>query len=114
MRAVTACCAAGAFALALAACASGKPASAPVLSGEKTVSALSDSLETAAHEDLFAEEHARLLREIQALKESGTPDSRILEAIALVSAGEEMYLQSKLDIALKLLDEAARNLKRKR
>ena len=114
MRAVTAYCVAGTFALALAACASGKPASAPVTLSEKGVSALSDSLETAALEDLFVEEHALLLREIQTLKETGTPDARILETLALVSAGEEMYLQGQLDIAVKLLDEAARNLKPKR
>jgi hypothetical protein len=114
MRPVIAWFAAGAFALALAACASGRPASAPATPGEKTVSGLSDSLETAAYEDLFVEAHARILREIQTLRETGTPDARILEALALVSAGEEMYLQGRLDIAVKLLDEAARNLKPRR
>jgi hypothetical protein len=114
MRPVIACCAAAALVLALAACAGGKPASAPAIPVEKTVSDLSDSLETAVYDDLFVEEHARLLREIRTLKEAGAPDARILEALALVSAGEEMYLQNRIDIAMKLLDEAARNLKLKR
>lgn len=113
MRSVIIFCAAGACALAIAACASGKPASAPVTPGEKTGSALSDSLGIAAVEDLFAAEHARLMREIESRKEAGTPDASILETLALVSASEEMYLRGQLDIAMKLLDEATRNLKQK-
>jgi hypothetical protein len=113
MRAVIRCCAA-AFALSLAACASGNIASAPVASDDRTVSALSDSLETAAREDLFVEKHAHLLREIHTLKDAGTLDARMLEALALVSASEEMYLHGRLDIAVELLDEAARSLKPKR
>ncbi len=114
MRAVIAWCSAGACAFILAACASGKPASAPEAPGEETVSALSDSLETAAREDLFVEEHARLVREIQMRKDTGTPDALMLEALALVSASEEMYLRGRLDIAVQLLDEAARSLTPKR
>lgn len=114
MRAVTACCAACAFALALAACAGEKPASAPATTGERRVFTLSDSLEISAREDLFAEKHARLLREIQALREAGTSEALMLEAVALVSASEEMYLHGQLDIAVKLLDEAARNLNSRR
>ncbi len=109
MRAVTAWCAAGACAFILAACAGGKPASSPA-AGEETVSSLSDSLETAAREDLFVEEHARLIREIRIRRDAGTPDVLMLEALALVSASEEMYLQGRLDIAVKLLDEAALSL----
>ncbi len=114
MRAVIASCAALALALAFAACAGAGTSSAPATSGERTVSALSDSLETAAREDLFVEEHARLMREIQTRKDRGTPDALVLEALALVSASEEMYLQGRLDLAAKLLDEAARSLNRKR
>lgn len=114
MRTVMAYCAVGAFALALAACATEKPASAPVTSGSERVFDLSDSLDIAAYEDIFAEEHARLLKEIQSRQETGTPDTDILEAVALVSASEEMYLRGRLDIAMKLLDEAARTLKPKR
>ena len=114
MRTVEAWCAAGAFAIALAACASGRPVSAPATPGGKPVSALADSLEIAAQEDLFVEEHARLLLEIQALKESGTSDARIIETLALVSASEEMYLQGRIAIAVRLLDEAARTLEPKR
>ena len=114
MRAVMTRCAAGAFAIALAACASGKPAFAPATPGEKPVSAFVDSLEIAAQEDLFVEEHARLLLEIQTLKEAGASDARILETLAIVSASEEMYLQGRITIAVRLLDEAARTLKPKR
>ena len=114
MRAVMACCAAGAVAIALAACAGGKPALAPSTPGEGAAFTLSDSLEIAANEELFVENHARLLKEIRTREEAGTPDALILEALALVSAGEEMYLQGRIDIAVKLLDEAARNLKPKR
>jgi hypothetical protein len=60
------------------------------------------------------EEHARLLREIQALQDAGTSDALILETRALVSASEEMYLEGRLSVAVKLLDEAARTLKTKR
>jgi hypothetical protein len=114
MRPVRACCAAGALALALAACAGERPESAPATSGDMMISAPYDSFETAANEDLFVQEHARLLREIQTLREAGTSDTRMLETLALVSAGEEMYLQGRFDIAVKLLDEAARTLKPKR
>jgi hypothetical protein len=112
MRQVTALCAA-ALAIACSACAGGTAASAPPAMVVDADSALFDSLDTSAHEDLFAAKHAHLLMEIRELRESGTPETLILEALSLAAAGEEMYLRGRLDLAVKLLDEASRNLEQK-
>jgi len=113
MRALIARCAVGALALGLAACAGQKPASAPNPPYGISDSIFADSLDEAAYEDFFVEEHARLLQEIGRRSKEGTPPAGLLEARALVSASEEMYLQGRLGIALKLLNDAARNLEPK-
>ena len=115
MRAVTACCAAGACRARPRGVRGRKTRLRAGDAGEETVSALSDSLEIAARRGSFR----RRARASHAgdpgrgrTRERPTPC--ILEALALVSASEEMYLQGRLDIAVKLLDEAARSLKPKR
>ncbi len=114
MRAVTALfAAAAALGLALAACAGGKSASAPPVTAGEADSVSIDSLDASAYEDIFAAKHAQLMRDIQERRESGTPESLLLEALSLAAAGEEMYLRGRLDLAVKLLDEASRNLEQK-
>ncbi len=112
MRAVTTLRVA-ALALGLSACAGERPAAAPPATAGESYSILVDSLETSAYEDLFAAKHARLLREIGERRESGTPEALVLEALSLASASEEMYLRGRLELAVKLLDEASRTLERK-
>jgi hypothetical protein len=114
MRAVAIWCAAGAFAICFGACASGRPAPARAMPGDTAVSVRGDSLDVAVLENRFVEEHARLLRELQALEDAGTSDARMLETLALVSASEEMYLEGRIAVAVQILDEAARTLKTKR
>jgi hypothetical protein len=114
MRAVTALCAAvAALGFALSACAGGKSASAPSATVGEADSALIDSLDASAYEDLFAAKHAQLMKEIQERRESGNPETFVLEALSLAAASEEMYLRGRLDLAVKLLDEASRNLEQK-
>jgi hypothetical protein len=112
MRAVTALRVA-ALALALPACAGERPASPPAAPAGEADSILADSLDASAYEDLFAAKHQRLLREIEERREAGTPETLVLEALSLASAGEEMYLRGMLEIAVNLLDEASRALERK-
>jgi hypothetical protein len=104
-------CAAGAIALCLGACAGGRPASTIGAAGDTAASAGADSLGAAAAEDRYAEEHAKLLLRIQALRDAGVSDTRMIETLALVSASEELYLQGRIAVASRLLDEAALALK---
>jgi hypothetical protein len=112
MRAVTALCAA-ALTFAFSACAGGESASTPPATALDADSALVDSLDAYAWEELFAAKHERLLKEIQARRESGVSETLVLESLSLAAAGEEMYLKGKLDLAVKLLDEASRILEQK-
>ena len=73
-----------------------------------------DSLAERTYDDLFAEMHLDLIKDIAARERAGTLDAPLLEAHSLVSASEELYLSGMTEAALKLLDEASRTLKQKR
>jgi hypothetical protein len=66
------------------------------------------------YDDLYAEIHSNLIKEIGKREQEGAIDIKLIEARSLVSASEELYLNGMLEAALRLLDEASRTLKQNR
>jgi hypothetical protein len=68
--------------------------------------ALRDSLDSEPYDYMFFEIHSEIMRRIDELEAKGEKNSRIIEAKAIISIAEEVYLEGDPVLAIKLLSEA--------
>ena len=68
--------------------------------------ALRDSLDNEPYDYMFLEIHSEIMRRIDELEATGEKNSRIIEAKAIISIAEEVYLEGNPVLAIKLLSEA--------
>jgi hypothetical protein len=93
-------------ALSLAAgCASPPLPEAERESGQARTAVQSDSTDI-YYEDLFLDIYARVLEELKARKRPDIEDMALIEARSMVKIAEEVYLEGKVFLAVKLLSEA--------
>jgi len=111
MRAVIGLCIAGFAAFTPLSCAHRGHAS---ISREAAADGLlvADSLEAASYDDLFVEKHGALIKELDREEREERAVALLIEARSLVSAAEEMYLEGKVLLAIRLLERAEDILRR--
>jgi hypothetical protein len=68
--------------------------------------ALRDSLDSEPYDYLFLEIYSEITSRLAELEEKGEKNSRLIEARAIITVAEEVYLEGDPVLAIKLLSEA--------
>ena len=68
--------------------------------------ALQDSLDTEPYDYLFLDLYSEITQRLGELEEKGEKNSQLIEARAIISIAEEVYLEGDPVLAIKLLSEA--------
>jgi hypothetical protein len=89
----------------VAGCATSPPPEAERESGQARTAVQSDSTET-YYEDLFMDIYARVLEELKAREQQDEDEMALIEARSMIKIAEEVYLEGKIFLAVKLLSEA--------
>jgi hypothetical protein len=87
-------------------CAPAPPASGPAAHGPEAA----DTTAVSSYEDAFLDLYGRIVSRLEEAEPEG--EAAVAEARAVLAVAEEMYLEGKIDLALKLLREADEMVRR--